>query len=972
MNRLMKFMPVPQAFGPFHFLSLLILFFIASALIKRKKEITNINDKYIIYIFLMIFTFGFIYKQYMFYKYGLMSKEVINKFSWDVFPWQFCDTPVFLLPIGMILEKYKKKRTNLFYTFLTIYGLFGGLMALLVPAGLFTNKIGTNIETIIHHGSMIIMSIYLYKTKRYDSKEFKNASILLIFFILFAAVLNISLNKISNNQVEAYYINLYKTTRLPVFNKIQSISYVLFITIYMGLFVLMGYLLTLLYDNAIKINKRYRLIYSKINKKYFKIFLYSSFVLLNLGMLKLLLSSTFNPSIQYFNLEFKYILSGIMGDFAVLCIILMIILLIFKKEKYRITAMIVVTTLISIFILFQLAFAKYYNVFIDFRYFYLLANDEPDLVYDTIDISLRDILRIKSYITFYVPIILYMIYYFSKRKFREETIVVRKSAIARVRNLNLIVFAASILVVIQLYAHSNYKSIYNNIWQLEASSQVLGNQVSGNLNFYLLNYEFGQTKRSYSINEIRNNNSNKENYTNLLGNKGSNILNVSDANNLDISPKLLKSKTKLNGILKDKNLLLIQIETLNNFVLGNEENSLLKDPNILPNLKKLMKQSYSIDNMFQSVGTGHSSDANYSILNGVFSNGNTFHFQDYPKNKYTTNNSLVHYFNNKNYSTNFIETSDPTFYDADKVVNGLFNFKDFYYYDNLKKYSGSDDKIHNTYYTDIDLEKDIFGNKMNKFYKTYTNELSDSAMIKLTSELLKNKTTPFFAQAMTLKPHVPFYEPENPLEIPRLRKHMSKEGYGYIRYLNYIDSIFKDIIQLTKKLPNTAFIIYSDHCATGYYKSDIEKIFQKKLTNEEFQRQRGHIVSFIHVPDDDFISSNEPVGLLKGNQNLVRTQADIYRTVVDLYFDDIKSNYYGANLLSKEKSYAIDAKRFNIFTDDFMILGNNALEDPKKYNITKFTNKYTNKEIIEIYKKIKLYKLNLDKAIRAGDLSRIY
>ncbi|NMR95768.1 LTA synthase family protein, partial [Vibrio parahaemolyticus] len=69
------------------------------------------------------------------------------------------------------------------------------------------------------------------------------------------------------------------------------------------------------------------------------------------------------------------------------------------------------------------------------------------------------------------------------------------------------------------------------------------------------------------------------------------------------------------GIGAGKNLIVIQVEALQNFVLFEEINGF----EITPNLNKLVKDSGTLyyDNFFQLVGKGNTSDAEVAILNSL-------------------------------------------------------------------------------------------------------------------------------------------------------------------------------------------------------------------------------------------------------------------------------------------------------------------------------------------------------------------
>lgn len=69
------------------------------------------------------------------------------------------------------------------------------------------------------------------------------------------------------------------------------------------------------------------------------------------------------------------------------------------------------------------------------------------------------------------------------------------------------------------------------------------------------------------------------------------------------------ASSPLQGIAKDKNLIIIQMESFQNFLLGLK----LDGQEITPNLNKVMKDSLYFPNFYQMVGQGNTSDAEFVV-----------------------------------------------------------------------------------------------------------------------------------------------------------------------------------------------------------------------------------------------------------------------------------------------------------------------------------------------------------------------
>lgn len=147
---------------------------------------------------------------------------------------------------------------------------------------------------------------------------------------------------------------------------------------------------------------------------------------------------------------------------------------------------------------------------------------------------------------------------------------------------------------------------------------------------------------------------------------------IDDAvDSLYVDPNLSTSND-LTGIFKDKNLVLIHLESLNQF--------LLDHPAIGENftfLKDLFKESFVLNNVYTNVGMGVSSDGELSILTGLNPVGDeTLYWENNNMNYDLT--SLVKYFNELDYYTEAIHGDKETFYNRDVVYPDLLTFDEFY------------------------------------------------------------------------------------------------------------------------------------------------------------------------------------------------------------------------------------------------------------------------------------------------------
>ena len=240
-------MTKPTLFGWFHLMFLAITFAVAILLcfLYKKGVIKNVR-KVILITSITVITLE-VYKLFICgIHYG--GAEFYS-FPWFYLPWQFCSTPMF---IGLIAGLTKGKFHNWMCSFLATFAVFAGTAVMLYPGDVFVTKIGLNIQTMICHGSMIVIGIFLYYTNHVKT-EFKT---LLKAIPTFATCLTLAviLNEIAGKidpvkyNFNLFYVSRYQVGFLPIYSSIQSkipfiwglVVYVVGFTVLAGLILLIA------------------------------------------------------------------------------------------------------------------------------------------------------------------------------------------------------------------------------------------------------------------------------------------------------------------------------------------------------------------------------------------------------------------------------------------------------------------------------------------------------------------------------------------------------------------------------------------------------------------------------------------------------------------------------------------------------------------------------------------------------------
>jgi hypothetical protein len=165
-------------------------------------------------------------------KQGLFT-HVASTYQWYAFPFQFCSSPMYISILALTVKNPKIKEA--LYSFLAFYGLFGGLIVMIYPGDVFTDLVMINIQTMIHHGGMVVVgtTLILAQKVKFDFKSLVKASYVFLGLILIAQGMNFIAYYANVGTFNMFFISPFGTNHLPVLSTIQSTQpYLVFLIIY--------------------------------------------------------------------------------------------------------------------------------------------------------------------------------------------------------------------------------------------------------------------------------------------------------------------------------------------------------------------------------------------------------------------------------------------------------------------------------------------------------------------------------------------------------------------------------------------------------------------------------------------------------------------------------------------------------------------------------------------------------------------
>ncbi|KGO12335.1 alkaline phosphatase [Clostridium botulinum] len=345
------------------------------------------------------------------------------------------------------------------------------------------------------------------------------------------------------------------------------------------------------------------------------------------------------------------------------------------------------------------------------------------------------------------------------------------------------------------------------------------------------------------------------------------------------------NSSKYKGIYENKNVILIQIEALQNFVINKEINN----KEITPNLNKFLKKSLYFNNYFYQIASGSTSDAEFITNNSLYPASSGAAYFLYAGNHF---NSLPSKLKEKGYNTSVFHGYKETFWNRNLMYKNM----------NIDKfYSEKDYKID---------EKIGLG-------------LSDKCFLNETVEKMKKLKEPYFSFIITLTSHFPYDATDKYGEFDVGEYEGTLLG-NYMKSIHYTDDqlgVFLDKLEKENILDNSIIAIYGDHYAIPRENEKDLSNFLGKDIDELNWIELQKVPLIIHTPDEK----------LKGVENGYCGQIDLYPTLANLL--NIKNNVmFGRDLLNnKDKSVIF---RNGSFTDGkvFYISPVNSYYDIKTHN----------------------------------------
>lgn len=318
-------------------------------------------------------------------------------------------------------------------------------------------------------------------------------------------------------------------------------------------------------------------------------------------------------------------------------------------------------------------------------------------------------------------------------------------------------------------------------------------------------------------------------------------------------------RSPLFGVARGKNLIVIQVESLQGFVVGLK----LDGQEITPNLNKFIKESVYFSNLYNQTGSGNSSDAEFLANTGLFPAARGVAFTRFAANKF---DSLPRLLTDNGYTTLALHGDRPGFWNRNNMYPAL-GFERF-----VSRFNFTEDEI-------IGMG------------------ISDRSFFQQSLEILAEQPRPFYSFLVTLTSHHPF----NYAPMLRQTKLAAGELTGlfmgnYLTSMRYADEqlgMFLQGLRAKGLMDNSVIVIYGDHSAVPpSSRPHLENLVGRDLSSDWAWRSMNKVPLIIRVPAKKPISyvDNRPAGLV-----------DVMATMAELLGLNYRTGF-GENLFAADRA----------------------------------------------------------------------
>ena len=289
----------------------------------------------------------------------------------------------------------------------------------------------------------------------------------------------------------------------------------------------------------------------------------------------------------------------------------------------------------------------------------------------------------------------------------------------------------------------------------------------------------------------------------------------------------------LQGIARGKNVIILQLESIQNFVINKEING----KEITPNLNKFINENIEISNMFMQ-SYSSTADSEFSATTSLYPMENGMSYSRYYTNAY---DDIFIMFDNEDYTTSYMHGNYGFFWNRENVY---------------KSFEVENIELKDSF---ADTSENIMG------------YLSDELLYTQAVEKLKGYNMPFVSYIVSASSHTSFsldgLQDRSKVSID-VGKYKDTFFGNYLESVNYADYAFGIFIEKLKEADlydDTVILLFGDHNGMDMYNEEMLDFLQgtdSYLTDTDIKLNYIRVACGMKIPGIENIKIEKPVSKL--------------------------------------------------------------------------------------------------------------
>lgn len=284
------------------------------------------------------------------------------------------------------------------------------------------------------------------------------------------------------------------------------------------------------------------------------------------------------------------------------------------------------------------------------------------------------------------------------------------------------------------------------------------------------------------------------------------------------------------GLAKDKNVIVVQLESVQNFVVNRTINS----KEITPNLNKFINENIEFTNM-QNQSYSSTADSEFAVMNSLYPLENGMCFAQYPANDYC---NLFNKFKESGYTTTYIHGNEGGFWNRNAV------------------------------YSRLDIDNVLFDDVFDDDVERVSNYVSDEQVYRKIIDEIKKYDGKFMVNVVAASSHTAFDMPGLENKWKKVNIDVGDEYkniyFGnYLEAVNYADyafGIFIDELKNAGLYDDAVIIVFGDHAGLQMYNWEMQDFIREVQPLNDIQTQINYsnVLCALKIPGINSMVIDKP------------------------------------------------------------------------------------------------------------------